>query len=187
MSTTLELEPAIAIAPPPRRRWRRTLMWSLVSLVIFVCGGVTGHGVTVWMWEKNVQPVPKPSGQFIAKILEKMKEDLVLTDDQTARIDVILQDHHKRNDELKKKFHPYFADERDKMVAAVSSVLDDVQRPKFQQRMRDLERLWTERPPRSPHGTGDRRKDDERRGEETKRGDADRDGGDKRPTESAER
>lgn len=164
MSTMLELEPAVAIAPPPRRRWRRTFLWSIVSLVIFICGGVTGHGVTVWMWEKRVQPIPIPAqrSEFAAKVLAKMKDDLSLTDDQTARIDVILQRHHAELEQIRIEVGPRYAKARDSMMTDVSAVLDDAQREKWLARMEELKRVFTEGGPRPPRG--EHRKDGDKRG-----------------------
>jgi hypothetical protein len=180
MSTVLELEPAVAITPPPRRHWRRTLTWLIVSLVIFVCGGVTGHGVTVWMWEKRVQPIPVPAqrSEFAAKVLEKMKVDLGLNDDQTARIDVILQKHHAEIEQIRIEVGLRFGKARDSMMADVSAVLDDAQREKWLARMEELKRVFAEGP-RSPR-SGEHRKDGDKRSGEDRRPPPPWEGGDRK-------
>lgn len=178
MSTTLELKPAVTIAPPPRRRWRRTLTWSIVSLVIFTCGGVTGHGVTVWMWEKRVQPIPGQRSEFAAKVLAKMKDDLGLTEDQTARIDVVLQQHHAEIEQIRVEVGPRFAKARDSMMAEVSAVLDNEQREKWMARMEELRRVFSEGP-RPPRG-GEHRKDGDKRGGDEHRPPPSRSGGERR-------
>ncbi|MBI5758044.1 MAG: hypothetical protein HZA46_05955 [Planctomycetales bacterium] len=159
MSTVLETAPVVSVSPTRRRHWWRTLLW---GLVIFVCGGVTGHGVTVWMWQEHGKKIFDPNEDFVAKILLKMRSDYELTDDQATQIEAIMRGHNMKVDEIRKDVEPRFSAERKLMNQEISAVLNDPQREKWQKRMEELKRLWSDKS-RSSRSGGERRKSGEQR------------------------
>jgi hypothetical protein len=162
MSTVLEAEPIARVSPPRRRHWWRTLVW---GLVILVCGGITGHGVTVWMWQEHGRKMFDPKEDFFAKILLRMRNDYELTDDQATQIEAIMRGHNAKVDEIRKEVEPRLSAERQQMNQEISAVLNDTQREKWQKRMEDIRRLWSDKS-RSPGSGGEHRKRGEPRGKQ---------------------
>lgn len=163
MSTVLETAPLVSRSPARRRHWWQTLVW---GLVIFVCGGVAGHGVTVWMWQEHGRKVYDPKTNHVANILSRMRDELGLTDDQATQIEDILRRHYAKMGQIHKEVGPLISAERDLMMKETSAVLNDSQRDKWQKRMEEMKRLWSDKS-RSAGGGGERRRDGEqRKGEE---------------------
>jgi hypothetical protein len=162
MSTVLEAAPLVSVSPPRRRTWWRTLVW---GVVIFVCGGVTGHGVAVWMWQEHGRKIFDPKEDYVAKILSRMRSDYGLSDDQATQIEAIFRGHNAKIDEIRKDMEPRYSAERKAMNQEISAVLNDSQREKWQKRMEEMRRLWSDKS-RTTGSSGEQRKWGEPRGKQ---------------------
>lgn len=105
-------------------------VWLLI-LVVFLLGGVAGASVDRLLLLKKQSASPGRGERGPGRMVEQMKKDLSLTDEQTASVRAIF-------DDMRKEFSPRRFDEcpgvkesREKSRARVRAVLTAEQQKKF--------------------------------------------------------
>ena len=108
----------------------KTQVWLLI-LVVFLLGGVAGASVDRLLLLKKQGTSPGRGERGPGRMVEQMKKDLSLTDEQTASVRAIF-------DDMRKEFSPRRFDEcpgvkesREKSRARVRAVLTSDQQKKF--------------------------------------------------------
>jgi len=111
----------------------KTQVWLLI-LVVFLLGGVAGASVDRLLLLKKQGTSPGRGERGPGRMVEQMKKDLNLTDEQTASVRAIF-------DDMRKEFSPRRFDEcpgvkesREKSRARVRAVLTPEQQKKFDEK-----------------------------------------------------
>ncbi|MBP6821864.1 MAG: Spy/CpxP family protein refolding chaperone [Acidobacteria bacterium] len=111
----------------------KTQAWMLM-LVVFLLGGVTGASVDRFWFLKgqNASPPKRGSERGPGRMVERLKTDLNLTDEQAAAVRVIFED-------MRKEFPPSLINEcpgvkesREKSRARIRAILTPEQQGKYE-------------------------------------------------------
>ena len=106
--------------------------WLLI-LVIFLLGGVTGASIDRLLFLKGQSATPPKTGERRGpgRMVERLKNELNLTDEQTAAVRTIFED-------MRKEFHPSRLSEcpgvkesREKQRARIRAILTTEQQKKY--------------------------------------------------------
>lgn len=112
-------------------------VWVLI-VVVFVLGGVTGGSLDRMYLSNRANP-ERPRGPH--RMLERLKNDLSLNDEQVAKVKTILEE--SRKDFPPSKFHdcPGVRDSRERTRARVRETLTPEQRKRYDEinALRDAE------------------------------------------------
>lgn len=130
---------------PPKLRgrwWPRWGIWVVVSVLVFVCGGVAGYGVAVQSFEsrfKNRESWGRPPGGM----MKAWNERLHLSEEQSAKMEAILKEHFRRIGDIRKSIAPAIDKENDAIQAEVSAILNDSQRPVWEERFEKIRKMFS--------------------------------------------
>lgn len=113
-------------------------LWML-ALVIFFLGGISGAAVHA-LYKVKMSPL-SPSSPRPGMMLEKMKQDLNLTDEQTQKIKTILDDSRKEFRNVVKEQCPSIGEMRDKTSQRIRAVLTPEQQQKFDELKKQREAM----------------------------------------------
>jgi Spy/CpxP family protein refolding chaperone len=102
-------------------------LWML-ALVIFFLGGISGAAVHALYKVKTTSLSPQPPRQGM---MEKMKQDLSLTDEQTTQIKTILEDSRKEFRRVVKEECPSIGKIRENTSQRIRAILTPEQQQKF--------------------------------------------------------
>ncbi|MFN0107962.1 MAG: hypothetical protein ACKVZH_03840 [Blastocatellia bacterium] len=115
----------------------------MLMLVVFLLGGVTGASLDRF-WLLKTQPYQR-SGRERGpdKMIERLKEDLKLTDEQAATVRIIFADMRKEFSPSRFNECPGVKESRDKSRARVRAILNLEQQKKYDEinAKRDAEML----------------------------------------------
>jgi Spy/CpxP family protein refolding chaperone len=110
-------------------------VWSLI-LIVFVLGGVTGASLDrLYLLKQrgDRSGTAGPGSRGRQQMLENMKRDLNLTDDQVSKIRVIFEDIRKEFQPKRFSECPGFKEMREKTDTRIRSVLTPEQQERFDQ------------------------------------------------------
>jgi hypothetical protein len=132
-------------APKPTAcvREGRSYARFLLPVVIFLCGCLVGVGATVTFIEYRMfsimgRPAPDPQ-----RVVAKLKSDLDLDADQTAKVEAIVRAH---DPEIRRFFRE--ADlNRQRFEAEIAAVLNPDQKEKWRQRCEAMQKFLPPPPP----------------------------------------
>lgn len=110
----------------------KTQAW-LLMLVVFVLGGVTGASVDRFWFLKSQNASPGKHGERGGRgqMVERLKSDLSLTDDQTASVRVIFADMQKEFPWSKMNECPGLKESREKSRERIRAILNPEQLKKY--------------------------------------------------------
>ena len=131
-----------------------TIKWITLIVVVFIIGGalgfVGGESYQRYLFHKNQPPPrgPRNRGDFQKRLVENLKKDLGLSEEQTRNVTDILNQLDKKNDEGRRERMEAMRKEVDQQI---EEVLDPQQKIKFLefrkklQKERDLrEKRWSQ-------------------------------------------
>ncbi len=110
-------------------------IWSLI-LVVFVLGGVTGASLDrLYLLNQrgDRSGAAGPGQRWRQQMLENMKRDLNLTDDQVSKIRVVFEDNRKEFQPKRFSECPSFKEMREKTNTRIRSILTPEQQERFDQ------------------------------------------------------
>jgi hypothetical protein len=143
------MDPAL----PRQFHRRRTMRLLLLSLIIFICGGAVGWGVGIFL-----RP-PPPVGMGIGPepplnaMVRQLREELVLSDDQTKQVHQIYQEREQALRAIRGKIDPELKAEYDKLDAQMKAVLTPAQYQRWNERFQNVRNRMLPPPP-PPGGPG---------------------------------
>lgn len=109
----------------------KTQAW-LLMLVVFLLGGVTGASVDrFWFLKSHGVPSTRPGERGPGRMVERLKEDLKLTDEQTAAVRTIFGDMRKEFPPSRFNECPGMKESREKSRARIRAVLTPEQQNKY--------------------------------------------------------
>ena len=126
-----------------RVRWPRWGIWAGVSVLVFVCGGVAGYGVAVQSFENRIRQGRENWGRPPRGIMDAWKERLELSDEQSTKMKEILDRHFGRIGEIRKSIAPEIDKENDALQAEVSAILNESQRPVWEERYEKIRKMFS--------------------------------------------
>lgn len=109
----------------------KTQAW-LLMLVVFLLGGVTGASVDrFWFLKSHGVPSIRPGERGPGRMVERLKEDLKLTDEQTAAVRSIFGDMRKEFPPSRFNECPGLKESREKSRERIRAILSPEQRSKY--------------------------------------------------------
>ncbi len=123
---------------PPRRRWRTILL----AVVLLICGGVIGAGLTLVTVMHRVQYAMHHPEDFPTRAAERLRRSLALSPPQTRAVEAILRRRQAALQEIRRETRPRVEAEIDAIQKEVSAVLTESQVRKWNQWMTDKRKLW---------------------------------------------
>lgn len=128
------------LPPPPRRRnWLSSMM---LGLVILVCGGIIGAGITAHiLWDRFLHGVRRPEAIGL-RITQHLTEDLDLSEEQTEEIRGIIEKHHRAQRQIMREAHPRLRAELDSLRTEVEELLTPEQAERWNERIESLGSRW---------------------------------------------
>ena len=129
---------ATGIAPQRPRRGKLILQCSL----IFLCGVITGVGLTVHFLHGRMRTVMEEPDQLTAMVTEFLTYRLELRPDQEEEVSQIIAERYGTIMELRQENVPKIRDEFDAIKNEVSVVLDESQKELWLRRFDRIHRGW---------------------------------------------
>ena len=132
------------------RKCRATKMIAL-AIIIFAGGGATGWGVAIMH-----RPPPPMFGEAptprVNDMVGRLREELLLSDDQAAKVKEIYQQRNAALQAIREKMGPQMKGEYDKLNDQKKQVLNPAQFQRWHERFEDLRSRMLPPPPRPPDG-----------------------------------
>ena len=126
--------------PAPRKRGK--LRAILLGLLILLCGAVIGAGGTLICVKKILLRSIHHPEEAPARISERIKSSLHLSDEQARRIKAILVERQKALQAIRREAQPRVEKELEITREEVSRVLSPEQARAFRQRFDELKTRW---------------------------------------------
>lgn len=111
-------------SPPPRRRWWKTL---LIVLGLLLCGGFAGSAITGLLLRRMMLEAIQHPERITRHLHERIRQDLKLTDEQSAEVLRILEKHTRS------------------LVEAHRGAMDEVEREVAALLTPEQEKIWKEK------------------------------------------
>jgi len=132
-----------AMAARPASPWlKAVLLGSAILLSGMVIGGVATYGVL----SKGRLADPSPAEHTPIRIVERIRHDLDLRDDQAKAVIDIFTRHHERMETVRMKVQPEVEAEMEAARKEVEAVLTPEQRPKWNKRCQEMRERFRPRP-----------------------------------------
>jgi hypothetical protein len=132
------------------RKGRAAGMIALAA-IIFAGGGATGWGVAII----HRPPPPmfgEPPTPRVNDMVSRLREELLLSDDQAAKVKEIYQQRNEALQAIREKMGPQMKSQYDKLNEQMKAVLNPAQFQKWHERFEDLRSRML--PPPPPHRLG---------------------------------
>jgi hypothetical protein len=127
-------------APPKKRRLRSIAL----GLVILICGGVLGSGITLVVVQRTMEVIQTP-GEAPKRIAERMRRKLDLSPEQTSQVLAILKEREQGIRSTLREIEPKIEEELMKTREQVSGTLNPAQAKKWCKRFDYLHERWRSR------------------------------------------
>ena len=108
----------------------RVKIW-IVFAVVFALGVATGAALDGVYRSRAASRSAEDRKKEAEAHFEKMRRDLNLTDDQSAKIRAVLEETRDEYRQLRNELRPRFDEPRQKARARIREILNDEQRKKF--------------------------------------------------------
>ena len=151
MSVTEGLPPEegrAALPHAPQRCWRVTVM---LGLLIFVCGGVCGAGIGMWLEKQHFQEILRYPERGPERIVARMRSRLQLDDRQTEQVQTIVEKRVAALQEVHRQVDPLLAKQLELFEAEVAEVLNPQQQAEWHEYVKPIPKKWY--PLLSPQGS----------------------------------
>jgi len=130
------------------RRGRRSMIASiLLALIVFICGGAAGWGVSV-LWRP---PMRGPMGMAppppVEGMVEQLRVELLLSDDQVKAVKQIYQQRHDALESIRRKMEPELKAEYDSLDQEMKGVLNPTQYQRWSERFNSVRSRMLPPPP----------------------------------------
>jgi hypothetical protein len=128
----------------PRRSRKQTLLSVLLGLVILLCGGVIGSGLTLhFLWGRLMTGIHNPrAGEMPERLTGRIDRMLDLNDEQRARVEEIIREKQQVFLEMRADFFPRVNSLIEDLHSAIATELDDKQRATWDTRLNHLQELF---------------------------------------------
>ena len=133
-----------ASVPTPRRRLGVRV---LLSLIIFVSGGVAGTCITMLAIRNRVLHAVHHPEEMPSLIALRLRRTLNLSDEQVRQVEKILGRRQLAIQSIRRKFQPPIEGELDRVEEEISALLDDRQRGHWRECFEQLRAEWFPSPP----------------------------------------
>jgi len=132
---------ASELPAPPRKRRLRTIA---LGLVILVCGGLLGSGITLVVVRRTMEVIQTP-GEAPKRIAERMRSKLDLSPEQTSQVLTVLEKREQCLRSILREIEPKIEEELLKTRDQVSAILKPEQAEKWRKRFDTLHERWRSR------------------------------------------
>jgi hypothetical protein len=138
------------------RRGRRSVIASiLLAVIVFICGGAAGWGVSV-LWRP---PLRGPMGMAppppVEGMVEQLRVELLLSDDQVKAAKQIYQQRHDALEAIRQKMGPELKAEYDTLDQQMKGVLTSAQYQRWSERFNSVRSRMLPPPPPGAGGPGE--------------------------------
>jgi len=133
-----------------RRPRRRLLVRLLLTAVIFLSGGVVGAGVALIAVRQGIIHGIHHPEEMPRRIAHQLRHKLDLTDEQTHKVERILQQRQAVLQEIRGRYQPEVEHELDRLQQEVDEVLDANQRARWNITIENMRSTWI---PKLPNGS----------------------------------
>jgi hypothetical protein len=148
-----ETQPNVEPPAGPRKHRQPILAPLALAVVIFVCGGAAGWGVSIILRPpppRNMgMPGPQPP---VDGMVEHLRDELLLSDDQVKAVTKIYEERHDALESIRQKMEPQLKAEYDKLDEEMKGVLNSSQYQRWSERFNSVRREML--PPPPPGGPG---------------------------------
>lgn len=134
--------------PVPIGRWYRRprVRGILLGFVILACGIAIGGTTAAVVLDRDDDPGARRSGVHGPdRIVQKMREEYGLTDDQTERLKTVFREHWERLSAIRAEVQPRVDAEYEEMKREVEAVLTPEQAREWRQEFERKQRFWRSR------------------------------------------
>lgn len=128
--------------PHPVRRSRPWLLAFVLMSLVFAFGVVVGGVVTGQMLRHRMEQRFKEPGAFIDHVLQRLRNELSLTEAQAGQIRAIMEAHRERIRKLHTEFRPRMEEAFETLRGEVSAVLSPEQAEQWSKRFDDERKHW---------------------------------------------
>ena len=132
-----------ALRTPKKRFWKTALL----GILIFVCGIVTGSGLTLVIARRMIIRMLKHPEQAPARVTARLERALHLSEDQTRQIREIVVRRLGNLYRIRQETHPRVREELELLKKEVGAVLNEKQRKIWKERFEKLEKAIPAPPP----------------------------------------
>ncbi len=132
---------------------RRVAKMIALATIIFAGGGATGWGVAIL----HRPPPPmfgEPPTPRVNDMVSRLRDELLLSDDQAAKVKEIYQQRNDALQAIREKMGPQMKAEYDKLNDQMKQVLNPAQFQRWHERFEDVRSRMLPPPPRGPGGPG---------------------------------
>ncbi len=138
--------------PVRRMPWVRS---ALLGMAILICGAIIGGVVSAVMLKAPPEHGFGRPERLPQEIADRMREKYRLSEEQTARIRAIFEEHADRFAAIRAEVHPRIEAAHESLRSAVEEVLTPEQTRAWREEFESMRRLWGPRrggPPPFPKG-----------------------------------
>lgn len=129
-----------------RRPWsdwlRSPWVWSLLGLLIFLAGMVTGGGLASALHLREFRLLLTDPERIPDRMVPVVAWELSLTDEQRVAVDRAARRHFRGIAEIRRTIVPEFLQALDEFEAEVNPILDDRQRAIWHRKLSELRRVF---------------------------------------------
>ncbi|MCE5187323.1 MAG: periplasmic heavy metal sensor [Planctomycetaceae bacterium] len=138
-----------------------------LSLLILLSGILIGAGLTFIIMQRQVPKPPPGPEYFSERWMRHLAGELQLTEEQKQKLEPIIQEHFKVMEKIRAEARPKIAAEIEQMNQAISTILTEPQKKIWEERQQRMREGFGRGPGQRRRGPdeGERRGDDERRGD----------------------
>jgi hypothetical protein len=124
-----------AIKQARSRQWPKAFF---AGCAILICGIVIGSAATLMWEERRGDERPGPPGPSPEMFLERLRQDLAITDVQAQQILPYLVESHSKLEAIRLQTEPRVRAEMESLDAKIGSVLDPAQKDKWTKRVAEM-------------------------------------------------
>jgi hypothetical protein len=133
-----ELAAPLPALASPRRRWLTTVL----ALVIFLAGAVSGAALTVVVAMNRIQFAIQHPEAAPPRIASTIARRLDLDESQRGQVEAIIARRQKEISAIRRKFQPEIAAELEGVREEVAAVLNNAQRERWEQLFDQFQARW---------------------------------------------
>lgn len=139
----------------PRLSGKPWLRAFLLTSPVFGSGLVVGIVLTsAFLWQRAFDPFRQPPGFAIERIINDMRDELVLSDEQSKQLEEAFKEHHSRMETIRADVDPKMRAEFESLQKQVESILRPEQAARWNQRFGEMQKRFMRGPSPDGHHPG---------------------------------
>jgi hypothetical protein len=127
---------------PGRRRWPTIVL----MIVVFIAGVALGVGTSVLYYDQINQYYRNHPEKFPDRFTARLRDRLDLSSDQTRQVREIVAQRWPALQEARRQAYPIFKPQLDQVDQQISALLNDRQKPKWNEYFASIRRMYNPAP-----------------------------------------